>query len=281
VQRFTDSEKLDACPKLRGRTQGSCSAVCVPVSIMGRTVGVIHAVGETDVSFDEDRVHDLGTLANLAGARIGLLRVMAETQLQAATDNLTGLMNRRTLENAAQRLRSEGTPFTVAMADLDHFKELNDKYGHETGDRALRVFARSLQSAVRTQDLVGRHGGEEFVIVFPHCTAEQARRVLDAARMKLETAVVSAGLPPFTVSFGVVEAAAGDTFATVVSGADAALFHAKRNGRDRIVVHDEAGLAVDPVIDDEDDEDEMDRTTLRAVTSTSRRGGRAGAPAIS
>jgi diguanylate cyclase (GGDEF)-like protein len=222
------------------------------------------------VPFDGDRVSDLGTLANLAGARIGLLRVMAETQLQAATDNLTGLMNRRTLENATHQLRSTGTSFTVAMADLDRFKELNDTYGHETGDRALRVFARSLQSSVRSQDLVGRHGGEEFVVVFPHCAAEHARVALEAARAKLEAALAASGLPTFTASFGVVEAGASEAFATVISRADAALFHAKRNGRDRVVVHDEAGLAVDPVV--EDDGIERD-SRLRAVAS-----GRSGRP---
>ena len=139
VQRFTDSEALDACPKLRGREQGACSAVCVPVSIMGRTVGVLHATGEPGVSFDETSIQDLATLANLSGARIGLLRMVADTQLQAATDSLTGLLNRRSLENRVRALRADHTLFSVVIADLDHFKALNDTYGHETGDRALRL----------------------------------------------------------------------------------------------------------------------------------------------
>ena len=95
VQTFPDSDALDACPKLRNRPQGRLSALCVPVSIMGRTVGVIHATGRPEVEVEGARVDDLGTLAKLAGARIGLLRVMAETQLQASTDTLTGLLNRR------------------------------------------------------------------------------------------------------------------------------------------------------------------------------------------
>src|SRR5664279_2544267 len=82
VQRFTDSEELDACPKLHGRTEGAVSALCVPVSIMGRTVGVIHATGDQHDVFEETTAHDMETLAKLAGARIGLLRVMAETHLQ-------------------------------------------------------------------------------------------------------------------------------------------------------------------------------------------------------
>src|SRR5208283_2202082 len=95
IQAFPDSDDLDACPKLRNRPQGRLSALCVPVSIMGRTVGVIHAIGEPQAAVEDDRVDDLATLAKLAGARIGLLRVMAETQLQASTDTLTGLLNRR------------------------------------------------------------------------------------------------------------------------------------------------------------------------------------------
>ena len=109
VQRFADSEELDACPKLRGRPEGAVSALCVPVSIMGRTVGVIHATGEQGASLIETTVQDLETLAKLAGARIGLLRVMAETQLQAATDSLTGLLNRRSFEQRASLMRRQAT----------------------------------------------------------------------------------------------------------------------------------------------------------------------------
>jgi hypothetical protein len=90
VQRFADSDALGVCPKLRGRPEGRCSGVCVPVSIMGRAVGVIHATGEPGVVVDELTVQDLQTLANQAGARLGMHRIMAETQLQASTDNLTG-----------------------------------------------------------------------------------------------------------------------------------------------------------------------------------------------
>ena len=87
VQVFADSDHLDACPKLRNRPQGCVSALCVPVSIMGRTVGVIHATDKPEAVVGESQVHDLTTLAKLAGARIGLLRVMAETQLQASTES--------------------------------------------------------------------------------------------------------------------------------------------------------------------------------------------------
>jgi hypothetical protein len=131
VQHFPDSNALDACPKLRDRADGPLSAVCIPVSIMGRTVGVIHATGEPDVPVAADAVADLATLAKLAGARIGLLRVMAETQLQASTDSLTGLLNRRSFEQRVATIRRDTPLMSFAMADLDHFKQLNDTYGHD------------------------------------------------------------------------------------------------------------------------------------------------------
>lgn len=245
VQQFTDSEAIDSCPKLRNRERGRCSAVCVPVSIMGRTVGVIHATGEVGAVVDDATVADLSTLSKLAGARIGLLRVMAETQLQAATDSLTGLLNRRSLENKMRVKRAEKADLVVAMADLDHFKDLNDTHGHETGDRALRLFAQVLRASLRSDDMVSRYGGEEFALVLPSCTVEDGRTRLNHVRETLKAAVAKAGLPQFTVSFGLVEAGDNDDdIADVLARADTALFEAKRLGRDRVVVHDAHGKTI-------------------------------------
>ena len=245
VQRFADSEELDACPKLRGRPEGSMSAMCVPVSIMGRSVGVIHVTGKQHVAFSDNKVQDLETLAKLSGARLGLLRVMAETQLQATTDSLTGLLNRRSFEQRVAAVRRDEPDLAVAMADLDHFKRLNDTHGHETGDRALRLFAQVLRESLRAKDLVCRHGGEEFAVAIPGCNIEKAREIFDAARMRLEAAVAVAGLPKFTVSVGVVVAEPKDDLPVVLSRADTALFQAKREGRDRVVVLDAQAHEVD------------------------------------
>ena len=113
VQHFPDSEALDSCPKLIGRSDGPCQAVCVPVSIMGRTVGVMHATRPVGDPFPSTEVSDLETLAKLAGTRIGLLRIMSETQLQAATDGLTGLLNRRSFEQAVDALLAGGASMTL------------------------------------------------------------------------------------------------------------------------------------------------------------------------
>ncbi len=241
VQRFTDSDELDACPKLRGRPEGAVSALCVPVSIMGRTVGIIHATTRQHQAFAETAASDMATLAKLSGARIGMLRVMAEVQLQAATDSLTGLLNRRSFEQRFSLMSRQAGGICVVMADLDQFKSLNDTYGHETGDRALRLFAQVLSESVRAKDLVSRHGGEEFALALSGCRTEQAREILDALSERLEAAVTVAGLPQFTASFGLVEAGRQEGLAGILARADAALFQAKHEGRGRIVVHDAAG----------------------------------------
>ena len=246
VQRFADSDELDACPKLRGRSGGAVSALCVPVSIMGRTVGVIHATTEQHTVFADTTAQDLGNLAKVAGSRIGLMRAMAETSLQAATDSLTGLRNRRSFEQHYTLLRRQDTTIAVAMADLDHFKTLNDTYGHETGDRALRLFSQVLSESVRAADLVSRHGGEEFVLAMPECPVDRARAILDEVRERLDAAITVAGLPQFTVSFGLVQAEPDEQLPAVLSRADAALFQAKTGGRNKVIVHDDAGHPTAP-----------------------------------
>jgi diguanylate cyclase (GGDEF)-like protein len=234
TQVFHDSEDLDSCPMLRGRDRGRCSGVCVPVSIMGRTVGVVHATGELDQPLDDDEVAALQTLANQAGNRVGMLRVMAETQLQASTDGLTGLVNRRSLENRIRHLGSEGTEYALVMADLDHFKALNDAYGHETGDRALRIFSEMLRGALRADDLACRYGGEEFAIVLPGVDVHQAVEAVQRIREALDDETGRGDTPTFTASFGIACSEDAEGFDDLVHRADAALFAAKDAGRNRI-----------------------------------------------
>ena len=142
---------------------------------------------------------------------------MAETQLQASTDTLTGLLNRRSFSERVAAIPAHLYPVAMAMADLDHFKILNDTYGHETGDRALRLFTRVLRDSLRTSDVASRYGGEEFAIAFPDCSAVDATRALNTVRSQLDAAITVGGLPKFTVSFGVTEMrtrrGAGDDFA--------------------------------------------------------------------
>ncbi|HEX3454510.1 MAG TPA: sensor domain-containing diguanylate cyclase, partial [Gaiellaceae bacterium] len=234
TQRFGDSEALDACPMLRGRPQGRCSAVCVPVSIAGRSVGVLHAVAPLDEPLDDDVVADLQTLSDQSGHRLGMLRIMAETQLQATTDGLTGLMNRRSLENRAHALSASNTRHAAVMADLDHFKTLNDTHGHEAGDRALRLFAQTLRAHLRANDLACRYGGEEFLVILPDTEMFEAIEIVERVRDALRTAAEHGGVPSVTASFGIAHSDDADDLDGLVQRADQALFAAKRGGRDLI-----------------------------------------------
>jgi len=233
---FDSSDDLDACPHLRGRLTGSCSSVCVPVTIMGKPMGVVHATGPDGVPLGRDQVGALETIANLVGSRVSLLRAMARTQLQAATDPLTGLLNRRIFENQARELLLDQTATVVAMGDLDTFKALNDTYGHDMGDRALRLFAQTLRSCLRPEDLACRYGGEEFVVVLPRCSLSEATAVLERVQEQLVLNLSQGEVPQFTVSFGVAETGADDSLEGLIRSADAALMRAKASGRNRVEI---------------------------------------------
>jgi diguanylate cyclase (GGDEF)-like protein len=245
TQVFPDSDALDGCPLLRNRDGDEFAAVCVPVSIMGRTVGVVHATNTREEPFDDAAVGALQVLANLAGNRLGMLRIMAETQLQAMTDGLTGLMNRRSFENRARALRADGADYALVMADLDHFKGLNDTHGHETGDRALRVFAETLRQSTRAEDLVCRYGGEEFTVLLPGVDVVGAVEIMERVREVLALTTRRGDVPSFTASYGIAESAAATDFDDLLLRADRALFAAKQAGRDCICI-DGHPIAVAP-----------------------------------
>jgi diguanylate cyclase (GGDEF)-like protein len=243
---FPSSEELDACPHLEGRPGGPLSAACVPMSVGGRSIGVLHTAGEVGDPPAGDSLARIEGVATQAGSRIGMLRVMSATTLQAATDPLTGLLNRRSLENKAHDLTRRGVPFALAMGDLDHFKRLNDSHGHDAGDRALRLFARATLRVLRAQDLVCRYGGEEFVIVFPNRTSAEAVTALDRVQQELVLALSGGSTPSFTCSFGVAHSDDAPSFEELCRAADTALFRAKREGRNRIVTDTLPALVPEP-----------------------------------
>ena len=230
---FPSSTALDACPNLRGR---GCSALCVPMSISGTSMGVFH-VTTVDGSPPSDAVlGNVEVVARRTSERLAMLRAFEVSQTQANSDSLTGLMTRRSLETAVRKLHDTGTPYSVAYGDLDHFKDLNDVFGHSTGDRALRTFSQVLRDSLRPADIPCRYGGEEFVIVLPECPMDEARQVLERVRVRMADRMVIAELPAFTISFGLASSDQAGSFDHVVSLADNALLSAKAAGRDQIVV---------------------------------------------
>ncbi|UUX96882.1 diguanylate cyclase [Aquabacterium sp. J223] len=175
---------------------------------------------------------------DLLHAQSALQQANAELQALASRDALTGLFNRRLLDErlAAElaRHRRSGRPLAVVLADIDHFKAVNDGHGHAEGDRVLRDVARCLQGTVRGTDIVGRYGGEEFLLLLPDTPAEGALAACEKLR-----AVVAAcpGAVRVTISLGIaVPAADWPDAAAVLAAADAALYRAKAEGRNRVVL---------------------------------------------
>lgn len=156
----------------------------------------------------------------------------------ARTDPLTGLANRRTLDEALHReiarARRLGEQVSVVMADLDHFKSVNDRYGHLTGDHVLISAAAVFQSHLRPYDLAARYGGEEFVLLLPATSMEGAMVVAERMRKALANITVPDCPQQITMSLGVATWTAGETPEQFIARADAALYHAKSAGRNRV-----------------------------------------------
>lgn len=180
---------------------------------------------------------------------LGNLRLRESLRQQSIRDALTGLYNRRFLDESLARevLRSErrspeqpDTPLAVLMIDVDHFKQFNDKFGHELGDRVLRCVAQTLSDTVRPSDLVARYGGEEFTVVLPNTAPpvalQRAQALCDAVIQMPQLSDSGATHPPITISIGMACLPEdGQTAETLVKNADAALYRAKRDGRNRVV----------------------------------------------
>ena len=183
---------------------------------------------------------DDGTVVEILGVTRDISdRKRFETELTrlAVTDPLTGLWNRRhTAELLAadvQHAQRHGQALSLLMIDIDNFKAINDTHGHQTGDRVLIEVARRLPENVRSTDLVGRWGGEEFVVLLRYCGLGDAL----AAAEKLRRQISDVAVPPsgsVTVSIGAAELAPGDDVSTWLARADAALYEAKRSGRNAV-----------------------------------------------
>src|SRR3954447_4726466 len=163
---------------------------------------------------------------------------------ESLTDPLTGLGNRkyfdRALDAAVQRAVKHCEPLTLLMLDIDHFKSFNDNYGHLTGDQVLRLVGMSLKQTIKGQDITARYGGEEFAVVLPATALRQAITVADHIRravMSKELKKKSTGeiLGRVTISIGVSVLQPGDDTDSLIDRADACLYAAKRNGRNRVI----------------------------------------------
>jgi diguanylate cyclase (GGDEF)-like protein len=177
------------------------------------------------------------------------LRNLALAELRAATDALTGLPNRRAIDDHLKRLMAGAgrslTPMSAILMDLDHFKDINDTYGHERGDEVLAALGAILRTELRGSDFAGRSGGEEFIVMLPDTDRAGALRVAEHLRQAMHSLTVPGVSRAITASFGVStypdDALDGDTLMRL---ADRALYAAKQGGRDRVEATSAAGLGL-------------------------------------
>lgn len=162
----------------------------------------------------------------------------------ATTDPLTGLSNRRQimarLEEECERIQRGGIGLSCIMLDVDHFKQVNDTYGHQQGDEVLKMIASQARASLRAYDVVGRYGGEEFIVLLPETDLETAQAVAERLHLAIQASAIlktATGHPqPTTVSLGLTQWRSGDTVDTLIHRADEALYRAKANGRNRIEI---------------------------------------------
>lgn len=166
-----------------------------------------------------------------------LQTLQEKMQLQARTDVLTGVWNRRQIEENMRlelaRLDRYNHPFSIVFMDLDHFKRINDTWGHNLGDRILKEFCQVISNSMRNTDMLGRWGGEEFILLLPNTGRVSARLVAERLRTSVEQHVFS-DVGSVTASFGVATGRAKESMAELVERADAALYVAKHGGRNRV-----------------------------------------------
>jgi diguanylate cyclase (GGDEF)-like protein len=181
-----------------------------------------------------------GILLLAAGLLLLLIvaqKAIAESQLASETDPLSGLTNRRGFDRLADaalaRTRRTGLPMAVALFDLDHFKRVNDTFGHATGDGVIAGFAATLRATAPGAAVTARQGGEEFVMLIEGATAETAWLAAEAIRIRT-AAGLGVDLPAMTVSAGVAQLRPGESLSDLLRRADLATYEAKHAGRDRI-----------------------------------------------
>jgi diguanylate cyclase (GGDEF)-like protein len=234
------------------------SLYCLPLMVHGELTALLVLEAHTAIDqrkFAENEVYRRIALEQVA-LSIGNLKLRESLRQQSVRDMLTGLYNRRYLEESVRRellrsarLQAHGRlgGLSVLMIDIDHFKRFNDEYGHHVGDQVLREVAQVLKSQTRGGDVAARFGGEEFIVVLTDTPPGLALERAEQMRWSVENLAPASGgaLPPVTISIGLVEFPPdGNTLEALLVAADKALYEAKRAGRNRVVVASSVGAVV-------------------------------------
>jgi diguanylate cyclase (GGDEF)-like protein/PAS domain S-box-containing protein len=216
----------------------------VPLIVQDRIIGVLTVDSSEPHHFVEEDIKTASEFGNQVAAALENARLFEETQIQAITDPLTGIYNRRGLfqfgESEFNRARRFRRPFSAMMFDIDRFKRVNDHHGHAVGDQILHQLALRVRKSSRGIDLFGRYGGEEFTMLLPETGIVSAQRAAERLRTSImdQPFDTDAGSLRITVSIGVAEMQKQDTLQSLIERADAALYRAKGAGRNRVMTDD-------------------------------------------
>ena len=227
--------------------------VCIPMIAHGEIMGLLHVRYDSGGNGKSIIADSAGAVTEQLSLILANLRLRETLKNQSIRDPQTGLFNRRYMEDSLDRELSRaersGKPLVVAMLDLDHFKTLNDRFGHSAGDAVLREWSDLLKSKFRGSDIVCRYGGEEFVIILPEITLDNAHQRLEQLRLELQRIAVrqdGQSITSVTVSIGIaLYPVHGRTNHSLLQAADQALYKAKELGRNCVVI------ASDEMIQDE------------------------------
>ncbi len=220
---------------------GTATALELPMTAHGEIQGMLKiATTLPDAAAQLERIQPLATaIADAMSLAVSNIALREKLRTQALRDPLTGLYNRRYMEDALSRYASlterSGTHLSVIMIDLDHFKKLNDAFGHAVGDSVLRETAAQIMGALRASDVACRYGGEELLVILPECGLIEATAKAEVLRERIE-ALSATHDARISASFGVAAMPESTrTVADLLNLADAALYQAKEGGRNRVV----------------------------------------------
>jgi diguanylate cyclase len=224
LQRLKKAETKSDVDNVRGHAIAELQSMLAEQSLL------VHTLNET---------HDFANMVRQSGQRLS--QELRQVRVLSLTDELTELPNRRAfmqrLDEELQRARRYKSNFCVAMVDLDHFKRINDSYGHAAGDVMLRKYANNILSVLRRSDMVARYGGEEFAIIFPNTSLDEAQQALEKVRARAVKTTIEYNnnqihVPGF--SAGLVQCDSSEDADSLINHADQMLYNAKEKGRDRI-----------------------------------------------
>ena len=221
-------------------TRDVCSVFAVPMLYEKGLVGLFVMLSEKKDFLDTFQIGLLEVLCNQASISIANAKLHAEIEKLATTDGLTGLYNHRRfqemLSEEFKRLNRQSSPVSLILTDIDHFKKVNDTYGHPAGDLVLKGVSKIIREAIRDIDVPARYGGEEFAVILPGTDAEGGRQIAERVRKAvMEASFSSEGKElKVTISLGIASAPAdASRKEELIEKSDQALYHAKHNGRNQ------------------------------------------------